>query len=94
MIDNLSIAVHSSSRHMLTSLSVDKILLPRYVNISTNFRGLPFKVEMYSVLFTFTQWPIPNLLLALGYSVGIQLELMYLHEALDHLCSLRLLQFL
>ena len=31
---------------MLTSLSVDEILLPRYVNRSKNFRGLLLKVEM------------------------------------------------
>ena len=38
MTDNLSIDVHSFSWHILTSLSVDEILLPRYVNMSTNFR--------------------------------------------------------
>ena len=32
MIDNLSVAVHTFSMRMLTSLSVDEILLPRYVN--------------------------------------------------------------
>ena len=32
MIDNLSIAVHAFSVRMLTSLSVDELLLPRYVN--------------------------------------------------------------
>ena len=41
MIDNLSIAVR-----MLTSLSIDEILLPRYVNWSTNFRVLPLRMEM------------------------------------------------
>ena len=46
MIDNLSIAVHDFAWRMLTSLSVNKILLPRYVNRSTNFRGLTLKVEM------------------------------------------------
>ena len=30
---------------MLTSLSPDKILLPRYVNWSTNFRGLPLLAD-------------------------------------------------
>ena len=43
IIDNLSIAFHTFTRHMLTSLSVNEILLPRYVNWSTNFRGLPLK---------------------------------------------------
>ena len=44
--DNLSIAVHTFTRYMLTPLSVDKILLLRYVNWSTNFRGLSLKLEM------------------------------------------------
>ena len=42
MIDNLSIVTHTLSKHMLISISVDQILLPRYMNWSTNFRGLPF----------------------------------------------------
>ena len=36
-IDNLPIAYYTFARHMLTSLSVDEILLPKYVNLSTNF---------------------------------------------------------
>ena len=62
MISNLSIAIHDIAMRMLTSLSEDKILLPRYVNFSTNLIDLPFKVEMVpfrlkfmnSVLFAFT----------------------------------------
>ena len=46
IIDNLSIAVYALPMYILTLLSVDGILLPRYVNWSTNFRGLPFYVEM------------------------------------------------
>ena len=46
MIDNLLIVVHAFTGHMLTLLSVDEILLLRYVNLSTNFRDLPFRVEM------------------------------------------------
>ena len=46
MINNLSIVIHTFARCMLTSLSVDKILLPRYVNLSTNFRGGPLRLEM------------------------------------------------
>ena len=42
MVDNLSIVVYALPIHMLTSLSVDEILLPRYMNCSTNFRGLQF----------------------------------------------------
>ena len=60
-IDNLWIAFHAFARCMLTSFSVDEMLLPRYVNWSTNFRGLLHRVEMASsclkhmnsVLFTF-----------------------------------------
>ena len=62
MIANLSIAVHASALRVLISLSVDKILLSRYVNRPTNFRGFRLKEEMAtfclkhmnSVLFTFT----------------------------------------
>ena len=42
MIDNLSVAVRILNMCMLTSLSVDEIILLRYVTWSTNFRGLPF----------------------------------------------------
>ena len=67
MINNLSIVVHTFARHMLTSLSVDEILLPRYVNLSSNFRGLLLKVEMApchlkhtnSLLFAFMQMQMP-----------------------------------
>ena len=43
MINNLSIAVHTFSRHTFTTFSVDKILLLKYLNLSTNFRGLPVR---------------------------------------------------
>ena len=43
MINNLSIAVHAFGRCKLRSLSVDEILLLRYVNRSTNFMCLPLK---------------------------------------------------
>ena len=50
----------------MSSLSVDEILLLRYVNYSINFRGLPLTVEMAlshlkhmnSVLFTFMWRPM------------------------------------
>ena len=48
MIDNLSSAVHAFNKHILTSLSVDEIMLLRHVNLSTNFIGLTLKVEMAS----------------------------------------------
>ena len=45
MINNLSIAVHTFARHIL--MSVDEMLLPRYVNFSTNFSELSFSVEIF-----------------------------------------------
>ena len=46
MIDNLSIAVHTFTSHILMSFSVDEMLLPRYVNLSTNFREPLFNMEI------------------------------------------------
>ena len=67
MIDNLSITFHNLLGHMLTSLSVNKMLLPRYVNWSSNSRSFPLKVEMAPsclkhmnfVLFAFSEKSIP-----------------------------------
>ena len=42
----VSIAVHVFLMRMLASISVDEILLPRYMNWSTYFRGLPSYEEM------------------------------------------------
>ena len=42
MNDNMSEAVNIFLMCVLTSLLVDEILLPKYVNWSTNFKGLPF----------------------------------------------------
>ena len=46
MIDNLSIAVQVLPMRLLTSLSVDEILLPAYMNWFTNFCSLPINEEM------------------------------------------------
>ena len=46
MIDKQSIAVYAFPMRTLTSLSEDKILLPRYVSWSINFRVLLYDVEM------------------------------------------------
>ena len=46
MSNNLSVAVDTLVRHMLQSLSVDEMLLPRYVNLSTNLKGLQLRVEV------------------------------------------------
>ena len=67
MINNLLIAIHVFPMHILTSLSVDEILLQRYVNNSINFRDLPFNMEialsflkhMNSVLSEFTLRSMP-----------------------------------
>ena len=48
MFVELSIPVPDLRILMLTSLSVHEILLPRYINMSTYFRSLPFNVEMSS----------------------------------------------
>ena len=46
IIDNLSIAVHTFAKYIIASLWVDEILPLRYVNWSSNFRGLLLEVEM------------------------------------------------
>ena len=86
MIDNLLIAVYSFARLMLTSLSVDEILLPRYVYLSINFRGLLLRIEMASCrlklmnpvfvcLFLFFN---ASCCFTLGFEVRIQFEQVYL----------------
>ena len=45
MIVSLSIAGHVFTRRILTSLSFDETLLLSYVNLSTNFRGTPLRVD-------------------------------------------------
>ena len=62
MTDSLLIAVHAFASHVLMSFSVDETPLPRFVNLSTSFKGPPFGVEMlplwlkdmYSVLSVLT----------------------------------------
>ena len=49
IIDNFSIATNTYAKCMLTSLSTDKRLLPRYVNLFTNFRGLPLRKWLHLV---------------------------------------------
>ena len=50
MIVNLFIAAHAFPIRALTSFSVKEMLLPKYLNCSTEFRSLPSMVEM-SLLF-------------------------------------------
>ena len=47
MTDRQSTVVHA--RRVSMSVSVDERLLPRWVNLSTRFRELPFSVEMSPV---------------------------------------------
>ena len=60
MINNQSKLFHAFDRNMLTSLSVDEMLLPRYVNWLTNFRSFKLKIapsclkHMNSAFFAFT----------------------------------------
>ena len=91
MIDSLSITVHAFPMHILTSLSVDEMWLPRYVTRSTNFRDLWLKGEMApyyskflnSILSAFLERPIRP-----DYAARTLLWSVYLWEALDYLRSL------
>ena len=46
IVDNLSTVVHTLPMRMFTSLSVDEILLPKYMNWFINFRDLPFNEKL------------------------------------------------
>ena len=82
MIDYLSIIVITFARSWLTSLSVDEILLSRLVNLSTNSRGQPLRLQMapcfkrmYSVLFVLMRRPtLPSVCLGkIAGGIGVQL---------------------
>ena len=87
MVEKLSIAVYSLPMRMLTSLSVDEIFLLRYVNWSTDFRGLLFNEQVVQILITMhelcsmsldrDQW---FLVPAPVYEEGIRLGQEYLQE--------------
>ena len=75
MIDNQSIEIHAFSRCILMLLSVDEMLLTRYVDLSNNFRESPFRVEistffnkkqMYSILSVTTWRPIQTMQQGIG----------------------------
>ena len=53
MFDNLSIAVHTFPRHMLTSLSVDEMLVLRYINVTYEFLHASLAVSCMSGLLIF-----------------------------------------
>ena len=46
MIKRQSISIRAFPLHISTSFSVDEILLPMYVNQSSNFGGLPFNEKI------------------------------------------------
>ena len=46
MVINQTIGVYALPMSILTSLTVDEILQPKYMNWSTNFISLPFNEEM------------------------------------------------
>ena len=52
MVVNLSIEVRTLPMCMLTLVSVDEILLPRYMNWSINFRGWPLKMAPTMISFS------------------------------------------
>ena len=94
MTNNFSITFHAFARHMLTSLLVDEMLLPKYVNWSTNLRGLPFRVKM--ILFCLKYWRSRNepffLLFALGYAVrfplGLKCFIIYIDSVYHSSCRI------
>ena len=51
MTDNLLIADHAFASSVLTSFSIDEMLLPREVNLFASFKEPPVRVEMSLVGF-------------------------------------------
>ena len=87
MVVNLSIAVHELHLRMLTSLSVDEILLLRYMNWSTNFRGLILNVEMTprNLFYLSSRRDYCLLMPATGFATELRLDHVYLREAFDRI---------
>ena len=90
---NLLIAIYAFPMHVLTSPSVDEIL-----NWYSDFRVSHLKWKWFLLVKNIcTQSSCTGkylLQLAPGNAAGIQLRQLYLWEALDHLCSLYLTEFL
>ena len=89
MINNLLIAVLAFARKILTSLSVDEMMLLIYKNCSTGFKGQPLKVKMvFLIQATWAQFYLPLsgdqclLLLAQVYVIWIRIRLVYLQYRL------------
>ena len=87
MTNNQSIEVNTFTMPILMSLSIDETLLPRYVNLSTNFRELSFRVEMSPWLKYMTRFsPHSRGVLCLllpypGYASGIWLLSVFARSA-------------
>ena len=54
--DSLSLAVHAFSSRVWMSVSVDETLLPRYVNLFTRFRELPFRRCLWCSRYRRRKW--------------------------------------
>ena len=89
MTDSLSIAVYAFATHVVMSVSVDKTLLPRYVNMSSSFKSPPFSVEMSPVWLKRWHGDLHHQLHVPDYLAGIQLGWVYLPESLCHCRSPR-----
>ena len=65
IVDNLSKVVYALSMPMLTWISVDEILLTRYMNWSANFKVLPFNKIVKPITHSWNchKWEENNLLL-------------------------------
>ena len=80
VINSLSITIHACSGRILMSLAVDETLLPKYLNLSTNFGKPLFRVKMSPWCTSFClhsrgdQW---ILLVAPDYAAEIRLRLVY-----------------
>ena len=96
MIENLSIAVHAFVSGILVSFSVDRTLLPRYVNLSTSIIEPPLSVEMSPLWLKHMDSCLNShgglclLLPGPDYTAGIRPGQVYLLEVLSHQRSLRL----
>ena len=72
MIDNLSIRIHEFSSCILVPVSVDKMLLPWYMNLSINFSEPPFRVETSSFFFKHIYCFVCIHIVAIGTSYLLQ----------------------
>ena len=93
MIDNLLMAVHTFPMCMLTLLFVDEMMLPKYVNWSTNFRGIPFTgtilIKTHELYFTWVPTDINAtccLLQAMQQGFGLNKYICEKHKIICIIC--------